>query len=158
MKLITTILLVVAGAATTPILASSVLPRQDIRGIYACSNPNFNQECDGCTCQELNDLATSGGYGPPPCFPLPYMLRPGPPQGVSSARVQEGYNCTLYDNANCDPSVPGSSLTIPPGQPGLTAMGPFDDRSVAYQCYLLPASASASASSATAATSVAFLF
>ncbi|KAI1487807.1 hypothetical protein F5X96DRAFT_123938 [Biscogniauxia mediterranea] len=150
MQLITIALrLVVVGTAaatTTPVYGNSarflpaVVARQetsDTPDLYLCSNPNFNKNCAGCACERLTNLTTSEGYSGPPCFPLPDDLRVGNPQGVSSARSYSKWNCTLYDNAMCDNTGPGSTLQIPPGPPGLRALGAFDDRAVAYRCYTI---------------------
>ncbi|KAH9883473.1 hypothetical protein F4778DRAFT_801888 [Xylariomycetidae sp. FL2044] len=142
-----TALLAVAGAASS--ILAIVHPRQDpasvdTQDLYLCSNPNFNKDCDGCACESLTDLVTSGGYSGPPCYPLPYDLRVGNPQGVSSAKSYSGWNCTLYDNEFCDDNGPGSTFNIPPGPPGARSLGPFDDRCVSYQCYTIPSAASSS--------------
>ncbi|KAI1640598.1 hypothetical protein F4809DRAFT_637400 [Biscogniauxia mediterranea] len=134
-----------AAAAKTPAYGNSArfLPavaRQetsDTPDLYLCSNPNFNKNCAGCACERLTNLTTSEGYSGPPCFPLPYDLRVGNPQGVSSVRSYSKWNCTLYDNAMCENTGPGSTLLIPPGPPGLGALGAFDDRAVAYRCYTI---------------------
>ncbi|KAI0904575.1 hypothetical protein F4823DRAFT_614503 [Ustulina deusta] len=70
--------------------------------------------------------------------PLPNDLRVGNPQGVSSARSYSKWNCTLFANPDCNGTLPGSSLHIPPGPPGLSSLGAFDDRAMTYQCYSLP--------------------
>ncbi|KAI0814602.1 hypothetical protein GGR55DRAFT_632515 [Xylaria sp. FL0064] len=111
---------------------------EDAMDLYLCSNPDFNHDCAGCACERLANLTTVGGYGGPPCYPLPYDLRVGNPQGVSSARSYSKWNCTLFDNMDCNGTLPGSSLNIPPGPPGMASLGPFDDRAVSYQCYALP--------------------
>ncbi|GAW19337.1 hypothetical protein ANO14919_088230 [Xylariales sp. No.14919] len=41
-------------------------------------------------------------------------------------------------NPDCNGTLPGSSLNIPPGPPGMASLGVFDDRAVTYQCYALP--------------------
>ncbi|KAI1342711.1 hypothetical protein F5Y15DRAFT_313129 [Xylariaceae sp. FL0016] len=126
--------------AALPVLASAVLPRQegdDTPDLFLCSNPNFDDNCPTCACERLNQIVTVGGYGGPPCYPLPADLHVGAPQGVSSARSYSRWNCTLYDNDQCLSTVPGSALNIPPGPPGLASLGAFDDRAVAYQCYTL---------------------
>ncbi|KAI0439374.1 hypothetical protein F4803DRAFT_48020 [Xylaria telfairii] len=133
-------LFALAGVAAAAALVV-VHPRQedeDTKDLYLCSNPNFNHDCKGCACERLTDVATTGGYGGPPCYPLPEDLRVGNPQGVSSARSYSKWNCTLFDNADCNSTRPGSSLNIPPGPPGMAVLGPFDDCAVTYQCYALP--------------------
>ncbi|KAI0403189.1 hypothetical protein F4802DRAFT_599332 [Xylaria palmicola] len=136
-------LLALAGAAVYRLSAASASalgPRQekeDTMDLYLCSNPNFNHDCDGCACERMANLTTAGGYGGPPCYPLPEDLRVGNPQGVSSARSYSKWNCTLFDNEDCNSTLPGSSLTIPPGPPGMATLGAFDDRAVTYQCYAL---------------------
>ncbi|KAI1111920.1 hypothetical protein F5Y14DRAFT_453518 [Nemania sp. NC0429] len=137
-----------AGAAAAA--AAIIQPRQeneDTMDLYLCSNPDFNHDCAGCACERLANLTTVGGYGGPPCWgwspraaldPLPEDLRVGNPQGVSSARSYSKWNCTLFANAECNGTLPGSSLNIPPGPPGLLSLGSFDDRAVSYQCYALP--------------------
>ncbi|KAH8162197.1 hypothetical protein CIB48_g6044 [Xylaria polymorpha] len=145
-------LLALAGVAAAALVV--VHPRQeheDTKDLYLCSNPNFNHDCKGCACERLTDVVTMGGYGGPPCYPLPEDLRVGNPQGVSSARSYSKWNCTLFDskrveanpeslnsNADCNSTRPGSSLNIPPGPPGMAVLGAFDDRAVTYQCYALP--------------------
>ncbi|KAI1505707.1 Tubulin/FtsZ, GTPase domain-containing protein [Biscogniauxia marginata] len=129
--------------------------------LYLCSNPDFNKDCVGCACERLANLTTASLHGLVYTFtalpvhllphwwcryvglthaspfwggslvPLPDDLRVGNPQGVSSARSYSQWNCTLYDNALCENTGPGSILTIPPGPPGLTSLGDFDDRAVA---------------------------
>ncbi|KAI0108578.1 hypothetical protein GGR51DRAFT_558889 [Nemania sp. FL0031] len=134
----------IAGAAAagfTLVFAAIVQPRQenqDLMDLYLCSNPDFNHDCAGCACEQLANVSTSGGYGGPPCYPLPYDLRVGNPQGVSSARSYSKWNCTLFANAECNGTLPGSSIHIPPGPPGLPSLGAFDDRAVTYQCYAIP--------------------
>ncbi|KAI3321688.1 hypothetical protein HD806DRAFT_144889 [Xylariaceae sp. AK1471] len=130
----------VAAVGLTPISAAAVHPRQeneDAMDLYLCSNPNFNHDCADCACERLANLSTTGGYGGPPCYPLPVDLRVGNPQGVSSARSYSKWNCTLFDNQDCNGTLAGSSLNIPPGPPGLMSLGNFDDRAVTYQCYSL---------------------
>ncbi|KAI1191035.1 hypothetical protein F5B17DRAFT_454486 [Nemania serpens] len=136
-------LLGLAGAAGAFAAAAAAVmqPRQeneDTMDLYLCSNPDFNHDCVGCACERLANLTTVGGYGGPPCYPLPDDLRVGNPQGVSSARSYSKWNCTLYANADCDGTLPDSSINIPPGPPGLVSLGAFDDRAVSYQCYSLP--------------------
>ncbi|KAI8951475.1 hypothetical protein F4801DRAFT_578455 [Xylaria longipes] len=130
-------LLALAGAAAAAGFALvAVHPRQedeDTKDLYLCSNPDFNHDCDGCACERLTEIMTIGGYDP-----LPEALRVGNPQGVSSARSYSKWNCTLFDNADCNSTLPGSSLNIPSGPPGMASLGIFDDRAVTYQCYALP--------------------
>ncbi|KAI1312943.1 hypothetical protein F5Y03DRAFT_339784, partial [Xylaria venustula] len=92
--------LALAAAART---AASIYHRhaarqenEDTMDLYLCSNPDFNHDCAGCACERLANLTTMGGYGGPPCYPLPYDLRVGNPQGVSSARSYSKWNCTLF--------------------------------------------------------------
>ncbi|KAI0143683.1 hypothetical protein GGR57DRAFT_483205 [Xylariaceae sp. FL1272] len=108
---------------------------EDTMDLLLCSNPMFDHSCPSCACERLGNLVTSGGYSGPPCYLLPEDLHVGAPQGVSSARSYSKWNCTLFDNMDCNGTLPGSSLTIPPGPPGLVSLGTFDDRAVAYQCY-----------------------
>ncbi|KAI1753260.1 hypothetical protein F4782DRAFT_87762 [Xylaria castorea] len=138
-------LFVLAGAAAAAAKAGFALAAvhsrqedEDTKDLYLCSNPKFNHDCDGCACERLTEIVTMGGYGGPPCYPLPEVLRVGNPQGVSSARSYSKWNCTLFDNPDCNSTLPGSSLTIPPGPPGMASLGVFDDRAVTYQCYALP--------------------
>ncbi|KAI1761413.1 hypothetical protein GGR53DRAFT_469324 [Hypoxylon sp. FL1150] len=133
MKL-TTLLLALAGENIT--VRGAILPRQatdDTPGLYLCSNPNFNKDCDGCACESLADLATVGGYG----IPLPDDLRVGNPQGVSSARAYAGWNCTLFDNESCRDNGPDSMFQVPSGPPGAASLGSFDDRAVACRCHVI---------------------
>ncbi|KAI0599197.1 hypothetical protein F4775DRAFT_130395 [Biscogniauxia sp. FL1348] len=147
MQLFRTILRLVVGVGASTVVAAATpfygnahfvpAARQetsDTPDLYLCSNPDFNKNCDGCACERLANLTTSGGYSGPPCYPLPYDLRVGNPQGVSSARSYSKWNCTLYDNDVCENMGPGSTLVIPPGPPGLRSLGAFDDRAVAYRC------------------------
>ncbi|KAI0024489.1 hypothetical protein F4780DRAFT_603689 [Xylariomycetidae sp. FL0641] len=132
-----TMMSVVAAPSQT---SSAVPPNGDPNDpmeLYLCSNPDFNHNCPGCACESLTDIVIVGGYGGPPCYPLPDDLRVGNPQGVSSARSYSGWNCTLYDNDLCQATTPGHALTIPPGPPGIARLNDFDDRAVAYQCYRL---------------------
>lgn len=43
----------------------------------------------------------------------------------------------LDSNEYCDGTGPDSMFHIPPGLPGATTLGSFDDRAVAYQCYVI---------------------
>ncbi|OTA67226.1 hypothetical protein K449DRAFT_430425 [Hypoxylon sp. EC38] len=107
----------------------------EIPNLYLCSNPNFNNDCQGCACESLTDVVTVRGYGGPPCFQLPEDLHVGAPQGVSSARAYSKWNCTLYDNESCENNGPESTFNVPLGPPGATSLGYFDDKAVAYRCY-----------------------
>ncbi|KAI1197140.1 hypothetical protein F5X97DRAFT_324700 [Nemania serpens] len=81
------------------VAVAAIQPRQqneDAMDLYLCSNPDFNHDCAGCACERLANLTTVGGYGGPPCYPLPEDLRVGNPQGVSSARSYSKWNCTLF--------------------------------------------------------------
>ncbi|KAI0471586.1 hypothetical protein GGR56DRAFT_80683 [Xylariaceae sp. FL0804] len=134
--------LVTAAAAAPGLASASIFLRRqagapDTPGLYLCSNPDFNSNCDACACDNLTNIDTTGDYGVPPCYQLPPELHVGPPQGVSSARSYSKWNCTLYDNPTCSATAPNSSLVIPPGPPGLSTMGSFDDRAVSYQCYVI---------------------
>ncbi|KAI2603669.1 hypothetical protein GGR54DRAFT_457360 [Hypoxylon sp. NC1633] len=136
MKLTT--LLVILSGTSVPALGT-VLTRQgsdDTPGLYLCSNPDFDNDCQGCVCESLTDVVMVHGYGGPACFTLPDDLRAGNPQGVSSARAFSGWRCILYDNESCDDSGPNSTFSVPSGPPGAASLGPFDDRAMAYRCYV----------------------
>ncbi|KAI1138604.1 hypothetical protein F5Y05DRAFT_413225 [Hypoxylon sp. FL0543] len=129
----TYIAFLLAGKAA-PVFTAAVARQEsgDTPDLYLCSNPDFNQDCQGCACESLTDVITVRGY-----VQLPDDLRVGAPQGVSSARAYSKWNCTLYDNDSCENNGPESTFNIPPGPPGSASLGYFDDKAVAYRCYVI---------------------
>ncbi|KAI0834688.1 hypothetical protein F5Y06DRAFT_306576 [Hypoxylon sp. FL0890] len=134
----TYIAFLLAGTAA-PVFGAAVARQgsDDTPDLYLCSNPDFSKDCQDCACESLADVITVPGYGGPPCFQLPEDLRVGAPQGVSSAKAYSQWNCTLYDNDSCENNGPQSTFNVPPGPPGVASMGYFDDKAVAYRCFVL---------------------
>lgn len=42
-----------------------------------------------------------------------------------------------YSNETCDDNGPESMYQVPSGPPGATSLGSFDDRAIAYRCYVV---------------------
>ncbi|KAJ1329789.1 hypothetical protein MN608_06525 [Microdochium nivale] len=109
----------------------------DKKELYLCSNPDFDTTCgEGCMCASVPVTTSPISYGgKPPCAALPYSLRPGNPQGVSSAKAYSGWNCTLFAGQYCEEDTPpADTLQIQPGPPGLDSLGDFDDLAQSYRC------------------------
>ncbi|KAI0139412.1 hypothetical protein F4776DRAFT_677484 [Hypoxylon sp. NC0597] len=50
-----------ALSKTAALVFSAAVARQesdDTPDLYLCSNPNFNQDCQGCACESLTDVIT----------------------------------------------------------------------------------------------------
>ncbi|KXJ93438.1 hypothetical protein Micbo1qcDRAFT_174496 [Microdochium bolleyi] len=110
---------------------------EDKEELYLCSNPNFDTTCgEGCMCASVPVTTAAMSYGgKPPCAALPYSLRPGNPQGVSSARAYSKWNCTLFAGQYCEEDTPpAETFRIKPGPPGLDSLGGFDDLAQSYRC------------------------